>query len=231
MGPEVRAHLERAVRGRPSGTDAWLKKPDVPTAAEVASIVEGRLDNSMAPPGGIKEKGGWSSRAAFLKTQHDLLRYDTMLPQARAVEEVRGSTYLTESASPNKTRLYDKTFITGLTLARDGFAIEVEFSTSLAEKKILWAQSKRLKTGTAVMLTPIGDRFRTTCIVAIVASRRLSNIDVSPPRKPHIHLYIADPSQIEIDPQVEYLMVEASNGYWEASRHVLRALQLMTDER
>ena len=231
VGPEVRAHLERAVQGCSLGTDAWLNKPDVPTAAEIASIVEGRLDNSMVPLMGIKEKGGWSSCAEFLKTQHNLLRYDAMLPLARAVEEVRGLAYLTESNSPQKTRLYDKTFITGLTLAKDGFGIEVEFSTSLAEKRILWAQSKRLKTGTAVMLTPIGDRFRTTCILAIVASRRLSSVDVLLPLKPRIHLYLADPAQLEIDPQVEYLMVEGSNGYWEASRHVLRSLQSMTIER
>lgn len=122
-------------------------------------------------------------------------------------------------------------YITGITAARDGLAIKVEFSTRRSEKKIRWAQSKRLKTGTIVALTPVLNKFSSICIVAVVASRPLSTVDVDYPEKPRVQLYLGNPDELEIDPQQEFLMVEASNGYWESTRHILKALQKMADER
>ena len=122
-------------------------------------------------------------------------------------------------------------YITGLTAAREGLAIKVEFSTRRSEKKIGWAQSKRLKTGTIVALTPVRNKFSSICIVAVVASRPMGTVDVEYPEKPRIQLYVGNPDELEIDPQQEFLMVEASSGYWEAYRHILKTLQKMSDER
>ena len=227
----MRAHLERAVRRPPAGTEAWLQKPDVPAAAEVGGTASGRSPASEDALQGIRETGGWASSIEYLETQYKLLRLDTMLPLKRAVEEVRGAPHLVEAESTEKVRIYDNVYLTGLTVARDGFAVRAEFSTSRVEKKINWPQSKRLKSGTLVALTPAEDNFRTKCVVAVVASRPLSSVVVERHEKPAIHLYFGDPSQIEIDPQVQWLMVEGSNGYWEAARHVLKALQSLTQER
>ena len=229
--PGARAEINRAVRGQPTGEAAWLHKPEIPTAAEVANIVNGCLDFSEAKVEGNRERGGWATNAEYLETQYNLLRQDSVLPLARAVQEVRASPIHSESTSYEKARIYDEVYFSGLTITKQGFAIKTEFSTNLVEKKIGWAQSKRLKTGTIVALTPEKDRFRSVCIVAVVASRPVSSVEVPPPAKPAIHLYFADIAQIEIEPQVEYIMVEGSNGYWESSRHVLKALQCMSDER
>ena len=110
-------------------------------------------------------------------------------------------------------------------------ALRTEFSTRRAEKKILWGQSKRLKTGTIVALSPVEDKFKTKCLVAVVASRVTLELIVEPPAKPSIQIFIGDPGNLEIDPQQEWIMVEASGGYWEASRHTLRALQKLHGER
>ena len=227
----MRAHLARAVRGSPVGTDAWLQKPDVPTAAEVMSIITSRPGSSKVAIEGNKEKGGWESTTDYLKVQYNLLRIDTILPLVRAVGDVRASPYLTEGGSEEGAKIYDRVFLTGLTLAKGGFAVKVEFGISLVEKKVRWAQSPRLRSGTIVALSPAKDRFRSICAIAVVASRPLASVDVQPPRKPSIHLYFGDIAQLDVDPQLEWIMVEGSSGYWESSRHVLKALQSLSDER
>ena len=230
-GPEIRAHLERAIQGSPSGADAWLHEPDVPTEADIAKILAGRPKDKYGQPLHIPMTGSFESQAEYFRTHYELLRYDTLEPLCLAVDEINGRPNILESSSKENARIYDKVFITGLTLAREGFALEVEFSLNRVGKKILWAQSKRLKTGTAVILTPAKDYFRSKTIVAIVASRRLAQLEVSHPQRPKVHLYVGDPGKVEIDSQVEYLMVEGNGGYWESSRHVLKALQQMTDEK
>ena len=75
------------------------------------------------------------------------------------------------------------------------------------------------------------DKFKSKCVVAVVASRRGVDLNVEAPVKPSIQIYVGDPRDIEIDPQQEWMMVEASSGYWEATRHTLKALQKLHDER
>ena len=77
-------------------------------------------------------------------------------------------------------------------------------------------------------LTPAKDKFKTICIVAIVAARPLSGVEDTPPQ---IDIYFSRSEDIEIDPQVEWTMVEAKQGYFEANRHVLRALQKLSHEK
>ncbi len=47
---------------------------------------------------------------------------------------------------------------------------------------------------------------------------------------PEIDLYFNSPQAIQIDPQEEWLMVEAKQGYYEAYRHTLKALQKLSHE-
>ena len=92
----------------------------------------------------------------------------------------------------------------------------------------MWEQSKRLITGSLVALTPANDMFKTICRIAVVAARPLDAVQQNPPE---IDIYFGGPEEIEIDPQQEWVMAEARNGYYEACRHTLCGLQKMAREK
>ena len=112
-----------------------------------------------------------------------------------------------------------------MAIAREGLALKIEFSATSIGKTVKWAKSKRLRSGGLIALTPASDGFKTICIPAIVASRLLENLEVEPPLKPSIWIYVGDINQLQIDPQQQWLMIECTQGYWEAYRHTLKALQ------
>lgn len=91
----------------------------------------------------------------------------------------------------------------------------------------MWEQSKRLVSGTLVVLTPKHDMFKTTAIVATVAARSQTGVQLDPPE---IDLFIARAEELEIDPAKEWVMVENRSSYFEANRHTLLALQKMMGE-
>ena len=77
------------------------------------------------------------------------------------------------------------------------------------------------------MLTPANDMFKTKAIVAVVAARPLVALQQHPPE---IDLFFARSEELEIDPAIEYVMVEDRTSFYEASRHTLLALQRMASE-
>lgn len=89
-----------------------------------------------------------------------------------------------------------------------------------------WGQSKRLITGTLVALSPFGDAFEKTCILATVAARPVSALQQNPPE---IDLFFPHYHQ-PIDPMQKWIMVECRSSFFEASRHTLMALQHMMRE-
>lgn len=101
------------------------------------------------------------------------------------------------------------------------------FSLFRIGKKVLWDQSKRLITGSLVVLTPANDMFQKKAIVATVAARPVSALEQDPPE---VDLFFAQALEIEIDPAVEWLMVEDRSGLYEAHRHTMLALQKMMRE-
>lgn len=48
---------------------------------------------------------------------------------------------------------------------------------------------------------------------------------------PEVDIFFTDPDALTFDPQVEWVMIEARNGYYESSRHMLKALQKLGRER
>lgn len=122
----------------------------------------------------------------------------------------------------------EKVHIIGMTFTQQGIAARVALSLRRAGKRIIWEQSKRLISGSIVVLSPARDMFRNECKVAIVAARPLAGVQQSPAA---IDLFFATPEEIEIDPQVEWVMVEARTGYFEAYRHTLLALQKLMREK
>jgi helicase required for RNAi-mediated heterochromatin assembly 1 len=115
----------------------------------------------------------------------------------------------------------------------------VEFSP---QKQIKWKQSKRLLQGTMVALS--SDMFKTECKIATVVGRGLLLLHQNPPA---IELFWGNDEDVVIDPVQseyhssfglrqsnslpEYVMIEAREGYFEASRHVLVAMQKLMTEK
>jgi helicase required for RNAi-mediated heterochromatin assembly 1 len=108
-----------------------------------------------------------------------------------------------------------------------GLAVRVTFSLFRIGKKVVWEQSKRLTTGSLVVLTPANDMFKKKTVVATVAARPLSALEQDPPE---VDLFIARAEELEIDPAVEWVMVEDRRSLYEAHRHTMLALQKMMRE-
>lgn len=106
-------------------------------------------------------------------------------------------------------------------------AVRVAFSYSRIKKRVRWENSRRLIAGTLVALTPEQDMFQSKCVIAVVAARPLALVQQSPPE---IDLYFAKPEEMQLDPHIEWVMVEERATYFEAARHSLRALQKMMRE-
>ena len=117
-----------------------------------------------------------------------------------------------------------------MTLSRKGLSFKIEFSTRRAAKRIVWHQSKRLRTGGLVALSPAKNSFRGVCIIATVVARPPRELEVEFPQKPSVFLDISNVDDADFDPQLEWVMVEAENGYWEGYRHALKAMQKMPGE-
>lgn len=117
--------------------------------------------------------------------------------------------------------------ICAITPSSRGIAVRVTFSLARTGKKILWEQSKRLLTGSLVVLTLASDMFKTRAVVATVAARPLAGLALNPPE---IDLAIARAEELELDPAQEWVMVEDRGGLYEADRHTMLALQKMMRE-
>lgn len=62
--------------------------------------------------------------------------------------------------------------------------------------------------------------------VATVAARPMCGLEINPPE---VDLLFHE-TELEIDTEKVFLMIESRNGYYEAYKWTLRALQRMTEE-
>lgn len=94
---------------------------------------------------------------------------------------------------------------------------------------IIWQQSKRLITGSLVVLIPTVNSSLVIpdLKVAVVAARPWTQLERSPPE---IDLFFAIAEETEIDCRKQFLMVEDRSGFFESERHTLIALQKMMRE-
>ncbi|KAI5361869.1 Putative P-loop containing nucleoside triphosphate hydrolase, DNA2/NAM7 helicase, helicase [Septoria linicola] len=206
----------------------WLAKPELPTAAEVMDLDDDNTSSStiveMLPNRPI---GPWESKEEYLSTQYDLYREDAIRGLREAVTKIRICPDANEDTYDGKVGIYEKVFICGVTPSTRGLAHRVTFSTRRAGKVILWEQSKRLIAGSLVVLTPANDGFKSKAVVATVAARPLDYLKIDPPE---LDLFFARSEDIEIDPSIEWMMIEDKGGLFEANRHTLLALQRMMRE-
>lgn len=224
---------------------SWLGRPEIPSPKELNGDGDDNPDAEIEIPVN-KISGPWDSVTEYLSGHYRLLREDAIAPLRNVVSEIRVETGIMEKDSQENACIYEKvcpsrldigeflglTFkkvhIVGLTFTITGIAARITFSLRRSGKKVPWEQSKRLITGSVVALSPALDMFEKICRVAVVAARPLAGVQQNPPE---IDIFFATPDQIELDPQQEWVMVECKDGYFEGSRHTLRALQKMTSER
>jgi helicase required for RNAi-mediated heterochromatin assembly 1 len=99
-----------------------------------------------------------------------------------------------------------------------GVCCKVSFSLNRAGKKVCWENSKRLIPGSLVCLSD--DDFQ-TLRVATVAARPMAGLSLEPPE---VDLLFND-CDTEIDSSKTFVMVESRQGYFEAYKWTLKALQ------
>ncbi|EME45071.1 hypothetical protein DOTSEDRAFT_52452 [Dothistroma septosporum NZE10] len=224
LNPRIREYCEQET----AEGGSWLSRPEIPTAAELMDTdTSSSASSDIVEIAANRPMGAFEGREDYLSTQYELLREDATRPLREAVARVRNKPSSGEDAFDGQIGIYDKTHVCGTMLSTRGVALRVTFSLARCGKKILWEQSKRLISGSLVVLTPADDMFKTKAIVATVAARPLAGLQQNPP---DIDLFFARPEELEIDPAVEYVMIEDRGGFFEADRHTLIALQHMMKE-
>ena len=119
--------------------------------------------------------------------------------------------------------------VCGTTISSRGLGIRIRFGLGRVGKNIHWQQSKRLLSGSLVVLMSADNK--DVCKVAVVASRAMSNLEKEDGSLPEIDLFFGRDEDIDVDPLSEWIMVENRSGLFEAQRHTLVALQRMTFEQ
>ncbi|OKL64232.1 hypothetical protein UA08_00707 [Talaromyces atroroseus] len=222
--PEIRQYVLKALKLDPK--QRWLSYPEIPAAEEIMGLTsainqeEGHID---IVPNQIS--GAWESREEYLSAHYELLREDSVALLRDAVA------YLKEEPTLNDTHeicVYEKVYITGITFCPKGIATKVSFSPARSGKNIVWQYSSRLIAGSMVALSPANDCFKTQCLVAVVAARPMDQIKERPSK---VDLFFADDKEASFDPQQEWIMVQARSGYLESTRHTMKALQVMKNEK
>ena len=116
--------------------------------------------------------------------------------------------------------------VCGAILSTRGLATKVNFSLGRVGKNVHWEQSKRLLTGSLVVLMSAENK--DVCKLGVVAARPLVGLAKTPPE---IDLFFFRAEDIDIDCQQEWIMIEERSTFFEAQRHTLLALQRLTHER
>ncbi|KAA8913892.1 P-loop containing nucleoside triphosphate hydrolase protein [Sphaerosporella brunnea] len=193
--------------------EEWRKIPETPTPAEL-------LRQDVDVPTNIVD-GPFPSVDDYLSTHYELVREDVLSGLRMAIRHIRTHP---NSDDTREIAIYENVEILGLTFAySQGVCVKVSFSLNRAGKHVRWQQSKRLIPGTLVCISQ--DEFQTFKVATVVA-RPLSGLEMNPPE---VDLMF-QVDELELDPSKPFLMVETRQGYFEAFRWVLKAMQRMTEE-
>ncbi|KAI9894565.1 MAG: hypothetical protein M1814_001919 [Vezdaea aestivalis] len=207
--PAIRAYYEAQSHQEAATAQTWLLKPQIPSGDEVLGLYPEKVE-------GKATQQKFDSKSKYLDTHYSLLREDQLRPLKSAVQIFR--------QTPS---VYQNVYIIGYTLTDNGIAARICFSTRRAGKNIRWELSERLKQGSLLALSPVDDMFRSTCTTAIVAGGSLEALEETPPK---IDIFFSHAKSIQFDPQKQWVMLEARDGYWEACRSTLLGLQTMAFE-
>ncbi|KAK3991236.1 P-loop containing nucleoside triphosphate hydrolase protein [Cladorrhinum sp. PSN332] len=211
-----------SLEGAPSSAVAlsdWKLLPELPSANEILA------KNSSIPPQNPVNLP-WDSKETYLNAQYKILRCDATEGLRHSVRSYIDATKCRSAESifdDDSTCIYTRVRVKGVCLARMGPIFTIEFSVERSPYRILWQQSRRLIPGTIVALTTKHDSFTTVCKVATIVQRPFKDgLDQNPPR---VDLMFAKPEDAVIDPDLEMVMVESREGYFESARYALMGLQ------
>jgi helicase required for RNAi-mediated heterochromatin assembly 1 len=160
----------------------------------------------------------------YLSAHYRLIREQAIGPLRDALSRIQSYPQLNEEPFRGAVGIYDRARVTAVKMSNKGVAFRVSFSMIRVGKRVIWEQSKRLISGSLVVL--IRKDNPSKIVVVVVAARPLSKILENPPE---IYLF-CESLEIDVDSAAEFLMVESRTSYFEADRHVLRALQHMANE-
>ncbi|KAH6674807.1 P-loop containing nucleoside triphosphate hydrolase protein [Halenospora varia] len=221
--------------------EEWRNLPEVPKRSEICPRPDELKTQSTEPedwdeyqkdpiyssslPHNIIH-GPWPSATDYIGAHYQILREDAIAPLRGAVTEFKRRSDMREGRD---FYIYTHVTFRGIQLSRLGPAFRVEFSHERYGKRIRWDQSSRLMQGNLVALSPQSDCFQTICKIAVIAARPLTGgLDQNPPK---VDLFWGDSKDLVIDPAERYVMIEARSSYFEASRHMLEAMQKLLTEK
>ncbi|KAK1655789.1 P-loop containing nucleoside triphosphate hydrolase protein [Colletotrichum phormii] len=219
--PPDRKIATSSPHARPHSEISWRDTPELPRAEEI-------MKEACILPKKNGLNAVYPTKSAYLRAQYDLLRFEGVEPLRRAVQEYKSAPEMAEST---ETSIYTDVFVRGVNIIRLGVMVRVTLSAVRARQLINWPASQRVVPGTIVALSPASDRFRTQCIVAVVTGR-YDELAGSSSAPPPLDLEFSDPGITAgfMEPDQEYVMVEARSNYFEAVRHVLEGLKQTAED-
>ncbi|KAG0166066.1 NFX1-type zinc finger-containing protein 1 [Apophysomyces sp. BC1034] len=183
-------------------------------------------------------RGPYESTEQYLYTHFELMRQDCLMPLQKAVRSYRAAiseeSNNTESAEPAPPfpgfRLYEYVHLNAIVFGARQVLYRISFRLPNTVR-VSWRQSKRLIEGSLVLLSK--DNFETDLKIATVVQRGEEPMLGSNRFEYLLDIYLerdnddmplgfGDPLLNERD---SYVMLEATEGYFEAYRHVLSVLK------
>ncbi|SAM02231.1 hypothetical protein [Absidia glauca] len=179
------------------------------------------------------------------------MRQDSLIPLQKAVQSYRSSgqkpssTLFEDQPDPATTaytgtrdfRLYERVQLNALVYGSRQMLYRISFRLPYSAGRVSWPTSKRLIEGTLVLLSK--DNFEKDIKIATVVQRgeepmKGSNrfefmVDICLERDNDEDLLgFGNPSSID---QNTHIMIEATDGYFEASRHILTIIKKIEAEK
>ncbi|EQB51524.1 hypothetical protein CGLO_08927 [Colletotrichum gloeosporioides Cg-14] len=215
--------LENIIRSHvyPEGGTGWRRISELPVAEELMTAT-----GKTPSPSSLNTVS--SSKDEYLRFHYGVLRHEGVEPLRRAVQIYKSAPDMAEST---ETCIYTEVFVRGVNIIRLGSMVRVTFSAVRTRQLVNWPASQRLVPGTVVALSPVPDNFQKRCIVAVVTGRYDEAINCSE-TPPPLDLEIRDPEVAAsiMEPDQEYVMIEARSNYFEAVRHVMEGLKQAAKE-
>ncbi|TRX90944.1 hypothetical protein FHL15_008149 [Xylaria flabelliformis] len=227
VGPEYKEELEiiqahtKFYRSASAGLPEWQSYPEIPTAKDLnpdwdnpedLARIDSLLPNEWQQP--------FPDKNTYLETHYRLQREEAIALLRYSVKKYRVDPTMVDD---EETCVYTKVYVQGYLMTRLGPMCRIQFSTQRAEKKIRWTQTRRLTTGSLVVISTAADGFRTICMPAVVADHPIRDgLDKNPPT---IQIFWGNTDDAVLDPTTELVMLESRSGYFEAVRHCMVGLQ------
>ncbi|KAI1073538.1 P-loop containing nucleoside triphosphate hydrolase protein [Whalleya microplaca] len=205
----------------PTPGQEWRSLPELPSSQDLNPNLDDPEEMKNLPPllpNTWQEP--WSDKNKYLETHYRLQRESAITMLRYSIRKIKMEPFMMDD---DETCIYSKVFVKGYLMSRLGPMCRIQFSTERSGKKIRWAQTRRLATGSLVALSTAKDCFKTICLPAIIADHQIRDgLEKNPPT---IHIQWASQDDAVMDPSTELIMVEARTSYFEAMRHTMVGLQ------